>query len=245
MATRRPRPGSPRPPRPNGSRGLFAIASSLDRVANDVSWESGPTPKDSAGSRPLADPGSRSRRTLASIPGARRGVPLRGRAGPRRQGPRRPARARDRACRGRSCEDFRASPWRGPSRAADRPPTPDRMTDRVDPRRRRSGLPGRRPACATASSIRLRASRSAPSSTAPRQPLAGRPDRPQARSPRRGGLAWADRSDSSEWVIASTPVAAVGSGREPQGQTPGRGSPPSAARFRVTDIALPPRSTRP
>ena len=48
----------------------------------------------------------------------------------------------------------------------------------------------------------------------PRQPLADGPDDPSAIASA-NGFGFRDSSDSSEWVIASTPVAAVAAGGRP------------------------------
>ena len=66
-------------------------------------------------------------------------------------------------------------------------------------------------------SICERASRSAPSATARRSQVPIVRITPRAIASA-NGFGFADSSDSSEWVIASTPVAAVADGGRPDGQ---------------------------
>ncbi len=86
-------------------------------------------------------------------------------------------------------------------------------------------------------SICERASRSDAVGDRPREPLADRPDRPGTPSPRRTGSGSRDSFDSIEWVIASTPVAAVAAGGSPTVRAGSRIVQTGSTR-RVADIVL-------
>ena len=84
--------------------------------------------------------------------------------------------------------------------------------------RRRSRWPGRARPGGRRRSSSERASRSAPSADRAGQPVDRPSGSPGGRSPRRTGSGCATGATRAQWVIASTPVAAVAGGWQPDGQ---------------------------
>ena len=154
----------------------------------------------------------------------------------RRRARSRPAPARGRASRGRT-RGPRAGPPRAPSRG--RPDRASRSRARArGPARRPCRSPGRRPPGARPCSICDRASRSEPSATARRSHVPTVRTTPIAIASA-NGFGFADRSDSSEWVIASIPVAAVTAGGRPTVR-PGSRIVAIGSRLGMADVALAP-----
>ena len=207
--SRRPPRGSRAPRRASGSRGELRIAASSRRVGDEsvergVVGQAEPAQASGAGRRRAAACRWRRSRRPPRSPPTPRPTPRRARC--------RRARARDRASRGRSAGPpgrtaASAVPWATLPRVPIEWPSAWTSPTPVP-------LAWPTPARCEASSICERASRSEPSATARRSHVPTVRMTPSAIASA-NGFGLADRSDSSEWVIASIPVAAVTAGGRP------------------------------